>query len=151
MIAVRTVGGGPSEMTRFVPLKLKLREEVQGRSWVVELETLAPANSELLPQHNPGGIGAPWGQARGCPRKVHILSVASGERMCSNLQACCSISDSLSIARLSVKSRSASRWRRIMLPARSRPRGVSSTISVPSPEDAATGFRASWQGFTNGL
>ena len=53
--------------------------------------------------------------------------------MCSNLQACCSISDSLSIARLSVKSRSASRCRRIMLPARSRPRGVSSTISVPSP------------------
>lgn len=31
------------------------------------------------------------------------------------------------------------------------PRGVSSTISVPSPTDAATGFSASWQGFTNGL
>ncbi len=28
---------------------------------------------------------------------------------------------------------------------------VSSTIRVPSPIEAATGFSASWQGFTNGL
>ncbi len=48
-------------------------------------------------QHGPGGMGAPCGQVRGWPRKVQILSVASGERMCSNLQACCSISDSLSM------------------------------------------------------
>src|ERR1700722_6152527 len=56
----------------------------------------------VRPQHGPGGIGAPCGQVRGCPRNVQILSVASGDRMCSNLHACCSISDSLSIARLSV-------------------------------------------------
>ena len=117
-----------------------------GRSWK-QLRT----NSEFLPQHGPGGIGAPCGQVRGWPRKVQILSVASGERMCSNLQACCSISDSLSMARLSVNNRSARRWRRMMLPARSRPRGVSSTIIVPSPIDAATGLSASWHGFTNGL
>jgi len=60
-------------------------------------------------QHGPGGMGAPCGQVRGWPRNAQILSVAPGERMCSNLQACCSISDSLSMARLSVKRRSASR------------------------------------------
>jgi hypothetical protein len=43
-------------------------------------------------QHEPGGMGAPWGHVRGWPRKVQIFSVASGERMCSNLQACSSIS-----------------------------------------------------------
>src|SRR5271170_6901409 len=132
-------------MTRVVPLKSY--ERFAG----VELEAVEVANSELLPQHTPGGIGAPCGQVRGCPRKVQILSVASGERMCSNLQACCSISDSLSMARLSVKRRSARRWRRMILPARSRPRGVNSTIKVPSPSEAATGLRASWQGFTKGL
>ena len=70
--------------------------------------TAAPPNPVACPQHGPGGIGAPCGQVRGWPRKVQILSVASGERMCSNLQACCSISVSLSMARLSVNSRSAS-------------------------------------------
>ena len=69
-------------------------------------------------QQGPSGIGAPCGQVRGWPRKLQILSVASGESMCSNLQACCSISDSLSRARLSVKRRSARRCRRMMSAAR---------------------------------
>src|SRR6478752_10884581 len=64
--------------------------------------TAAPAKPLKFPQQGPGGIGAPCGHVRGCPRNVQILSVASGERMCSNLHACCSISVSLSIARLSV-------------------------------------------------
>src|ERR1700691_6148653 len=90
---------------QFGPMTTIVRLTNYDGSRAVELETVAPANSELRPQHPPGGIGAPCGQVRGCPRKAQILSVASGERMCSNLQACCSISDSLSIARLSVKRR----------------------------------------------
>src|SRR5579872_70596 len=31
-------------------------------------------------QQAPGGMGAPWGQARGWPRKAQMRSVASGER-----------------------------------------------------------------------
>ena len=42
-------------------------------------------------------------------RMSKILSVASGERMCSNLHACCSISVSLSIASESVNNLSAKR------------------------------------------
>ena len=79
------------------------------------LPTIGTAEtSAARPQQGPGGMGAPCGQVFGWPRKVQILSVASGDRMCSNLQACCSISVSLSMARLSVNSRSARRWRRII-------------------------------------
>src|SRR5207237_7480503 len=62
-----------------------------------ETATCVRVGSIFRPQHGPGGMGDPWGQVRGCPRNVQILSVASDDRMCSNLQACCSISVSLSI------------------------------------------------------
>src|ERR1019366_4367267 len=42
--------------------------------------------SACFPQHGPGGIGEPWGQVFGWPKNAQILSVASAERMCSNLQ-----------------------------------------------------------------
>ena len=112
--------GRRGEVVRASPLFISSRVNVRpGLTVSLSLEIVGSA------QHGPGGIGAPCGHVCGCPRNVQILSVASGERMCSNLQACCSISDSLSIARLSVKSRSASRCRRMMPPARSRPRAVS--------------------------
>src|SRR5579883_832455 len=119
-----------------------------GAAWV---SSEAGMSTRAPPQHGPGGMGAPCGQVRGCPRNVQILSVAPGERMCSNLQACCSISDSLSIARLSVNRRSARRCRRMMLPALLRPRGVSSTTALPSLTNRLSGRMASWQGFTKGL
>src|SRR5713101_9694107 len=58
-------------------------------------------------QQQPGGMGLPWGQVLGCPKKVQILSVASKERMCSNLHACCSTSASFSMCRVSMNSLSA--------------------------------------------
>jgi len=33
-------------------------------------------------QHGPRGMGLPWGQRGGWPKKVHIRSVTGGERMC---------------------------------------------------------------------
>ena len=41
--------------------------------------------SEL--QQSPGGMGLPWGQVVGWPRKLQIRSSSSGLMMCSNLQA----------------------------------------------------------------
>src|SRR6516164_5412368 len=38
-------------------------------------------------QQSPGGMGLPWGQVVGWPRKLQMRSSSSGEMMCSNLQA----------------------------------------------------------------
>src|SRR5438477_5475298 len=90
-------------------------------------------------QQQPGGIGLPCGQVLGCPRKVQILSVASKDKMCSNLQACSSISLSLSMCRVSVNKRSASRCRRMTLAARCSPRGVNSIMRLPCSGTACPG------------
>src|ERR1022692_4548305 len=90
------------DMLEFAGLLLDLRFAVHRqavgkqalRQSVTADDAPGPSNSEFFPQHTPGGIGAPCGHVLGWPRNVQILSVTSGERICSNLQACCSISDS---------------------------------------------------------
>ena len=88
---------------------LEFAARVCHTSYRFEEEVSAILSAVLGPQQAPGGMGEPCGQLRGWPRKAQILSVASAERMCSNLQACCSISVSLSMASESVKRRSARR------------------------------------------
>src|SRR6185312_9757919 len=71
----------------------------------VDLETTSLSTLAAM-QHSPAGMGLPWGQVRGCPRNVQMRSVASGERMCSNLQASSATSASSCTWNVWVKSRS---------------------------------------------
>jgi len=88
---------------------------------------------------------AVWAGAR-VVEKGTDLSVASGDRMCSNLQACCSISVSLSMASESVKRRSARRCRRMMSSGALLSRRVSSIDQRPSPIETPAGLSASVTG-----
>ena len=81
---------------------------------------------DLPLQQSPGGMGFPWGQVFGWPRNVQMRWSSSGLMMCSNLQACVCASES-SMENVSLKRRSARRWRRITSRARWLPTGVSCT------------------------
>jgi hypothetical protein len=79
--------------------------------------------ASFVSQQAPGGIGLPCGQVFGWPRNEQIRWSSSGVMMCSKRQACWWTSAS-SMAKVSVKRRSARRWRRTTSRARREPASV---------------------------